>query len=271
MDCQHILQDLSPLLDGELEAGPERQARDHLLGCPGCRACLQELEKNRDLLAALPRLPVPECLRGRVMEEVGRAAPRSRPIPRSRFARVGRVLAAAAVLLVSSLVGLTLLGYNSDEPGPFVAGGTLVDPYTLDSGASVTGEPPLSLPGFRTEHAGPPEALLVGNDGRHTVFSDGLQSVNLFQFPGDRPVRLCRASVARLAGHPVWTSQAGATNLAAWSDGRRSYLAVSAMPLRTIEPLVGRLAPAQPRQAPGLAGYLRRGWNRVLGLVGWGG
>ncbi len=128
--------------------------------------------------------------------------------------------------------------------------------------------PDLPLPGFRTESSVRLPSSLVGRYGHQTVYSDGLESVSLFQFPGNRPVRLRGASTARLAGCPVWTSQAGATNLASWSDGRRSYLAVSALPLQTLEPLVGRLAPSRPSEAPGLAAYLRRGWNRVLSLVG---
>ncbi len=150
MDCQRILQDLSLLLDGELEARTEREARQHLQDCPGCRATLQDLEKNRDLLAGLPRLALPEGLFGRVMDEVGRAGPRPRAWPRSSptsSRRWGwRFLVAAAVLLMLGLGGLTILGYYSDEPGLDVAGSPLVNRHALDSGAPLMGEPPLWMP-----------------------------------------------------------------------------------------------------------------------------
>ncbi len=127
--------------------------------------------------------------------------------------------------------------------------------------------PALPLPGFAIEHSDPLPPSLARMGGHHTVYSDGLESVSLFQFSASVPVRLRGARAARLAGNRVWTSQVGAANMLAWSDGQRSFLAVSALPLETLEPMVGRLAPARPPASPGLAGYLRRGWNRVLGLL----
>ena len=48
MKCRAHEADLSALLDGELPATEERVLRDHLAGCPACRARL-------DLLTSLGR------------------------------------------------------------------------------------------------------------------------------------------------------------------------------------------------------------------------
>ena len=148
MECQRILQDLSLFLDRELAPRRDRELRAHLQRCPGCRATLQELERNRDILAALPRVALPPAIFGRVVAEVSRAAPRTRllvpPLPRRHLGR--RVLAAAAVILVLCLTALTVLGYYSEEPGLDVAGQPLVNRHALDSGAPLMGEPPLWVP-----------------------------------------------------------------------------------------------------------------------------
>ena len=160
MDCQKAAEELSLFLDQEVSPEVERGIRAHLQGCPGCRRHLQELERNRTLLAALPRVPLPEGLLARVVQELQATPPRPRIVaslarPRPR-AVVGRVLALAAALLLLCLTGLTILGYYSEEPGMEVAGQPVVNRHVLDAGAPLMGEPPMwttasYVPGQREE------------------------------------------------------------------------------------------------------------------------
>ena len=61
-DCERMELLISALLDGEAEAGEQREALDHLLACPACRRFYQEasaLQGHLDLLppGALPAAP----------------------------------------------------------------------------------------------------------------------------------------------------------------------------------------------------------------------
>lgn len=146
MDCHQAAEHLSPFLDGELESPREGALQVHLDGCPACRDHLQELERNRALLAALPRMPLPEDLLGRVVQAVESSGPRTRValLPTRRPSWNGRrVLAAAAAVVLFCLGALTLLGYYSEEPGPQVAAQPVVNRHALDTGAPLLGEPPL--------------------------------------------------------------------------------------------------------------------------------
>ena len=126
------------------------------------------------------------------------------------------------------------------------------------------------MPCFREEHSGDLPPRLAGRAGHHTIYSDGLESVSLFQFSGQAPVRLHGASQEAIAGCPTRIHRGAEGNLVSWSDGFRSYLVVSSLPLATVKPVVEQLAPDVTSPTPGVVDYLCRGWNRVLGFFGWG-
>lgn len=147
MDCHQAGELLSLHLDRELDAGPERAVERHLEDCAPCRAHYAELERNRDLLATLPRVRMPDGLFEKVVTELQTAAPRTKvlalPAPRGRFWSGRRVLAAAAAVVLFCLGALTMLGYYSEEPGLQVAARPVVNRHALDSGSPLLGEPPM--------------------------------------------------------------------------------------------------------------------------------
>ncbi len=105
--CPGFEEDLSALLDGELEAARDARVRAHVSGCARCGERLAQLERVEAGLRTLSVHPVSEAVlqrvRGRLAEELprfGRAAPRR---PRRRLRRLalpaGLVAAAAALAL----------------------------------------------------------------------------------------------------------------------------------------------------------------------------
>lgn len=146
MDCPQAGDLLSLYLDRELDSSDGRAVERHLDQCPDCRFHYQELERNRDLLAALPRVRLPEGMFDRVITEIQTAAPRTRVLvvpQRGGFWSGRRVLAAAAAVVLFCVGALTMLGYYSEEPGLQVAARPVVNRHALDSGSPLLGEPPM--------------------------------------------------------------------------------------------------------------------------------
>ncbi len=130
--CARVEEDLSALLDGELEASREALVRAHTQGCARCRARLAALARVDVLLASAPVHETSAALHGRLRARIeaeeqateaeeqavagpaparsdrgarpGRSAP---PAHRSRRARpfVAALLAAAAALALYLAVG----------------------------------------------------------------------------------------------------------------------------------------------------------------------
>ena len=146
MECHHAAERLSLFVDGELGPLGEEEVHFHLGGCESCRCHLKELERNRSLLAHLPRLPLPEELLERVIREAETPVPRfpkdAGLYPPQRRWKARRVLAMAAGLVLLCLAALTLLGYWTDDPGLEVASRPVVNRHALDTGAPLLGEPP---------------------------------------------------------------------------------------------------------------------------------
>lgn len=128
--------------------------------------------------------------------------------------------------------------------------------------------PESALPGFVSENSDGLSRAVAGTAGHHTLYSDGLECVSLFQFSGNRPVELGEPTEEEtIDGHSARRSQGAEGNMLTWTDGERSYLLVTALPCETVEPVVRQLAPPTP-ESPGLMGYMRRGWNRLMRMVG---
>lgn len=50
MNCEELVEQLSALLDGALDAETERRVRDHLGLCDGCTGYLRQFEATLELL-----------------------------------------------------------------------------------------------------------------------------------------------------------------------------------------------------------------------------
>ncbi|HXE72665.1 MAG TPA: anti-sigma factor [Candidatus Nitrosotenuis sp.] len=149
MDCAQIVDSLSAYLDEELAADERQKVRQHLESCPACRGQLDELSRHQELLASLPRMPLPSGLYERVRREIQESALPApvRALPRrAAFPRWSRSLAAAAAVLLLFLGLLVVLGRSQTQPGPAVAPPTLAQRHALEAGSALLGEPPLWSP-----------------------------------------------------------------------------------------------------------------------------
>jgi hypothetical protein len=113
------LQDLAAELALGTVSGAERAAAlDHLAGCPGCRALVDQLARAADTMLLLaPVAEPPPGFESKVLARMGVAAPRAprahRP-PRLRRALVG--VAAVALVAALSAAGAAWLGDDADRP-----------------------------------------------------------------------------------------------------------------------------------------------------------
>lgn len=144
--CLAIEEELSALLDEDLEPGREAELRAHLDDCDRCTRRLEEL-CNVDLaLASLPVSAVPDDLAQRLAARLDRerapaAGGRTAPPPRRRL--VGLALAAAAAVALAIWVSLP-----DDEPGealPSLAGTPTPEPPAAATGLEELPEEDLAL------------------------------------------------------------------------------------------------------------------------------
>jgi negative regulator of sigma E activity len=112
--CLSFGEDLSALLDGELEAGREAELRAHLATCEPCRTHLASLASVNDGLRALVGRPVPANLEAQLFARI--AAERengvAQPVSLARRAPGGRRLGATfgAVALAAAAALALYLG-----------------------------------------------------------------------------------------------------------------------------------------------------------------
>ena len=97
-ECERFEEQLSALLDGELTAEEEAEARAHMAACPDCRAMYEAFAAVGD---AIGGQDVPDTLHDGIMEKVRAAEKAGRT--QHTIVRLRPVLAAAACLVV--LVG----------------------------------------------------------------------------------------------------------------------------------------------------------------------
>jgi anti-sigma factor (TIGR02949 family) len=98
MSCEHVERDLDVYLDRELDPEAAAAMHDHISECQTCRRVVAERQAVSRLVQAAPYYSAPERLRARVMAQS----------TRSGFMRRGLTWAAAAVLIVSAGVGISL-------------------------------------------------------------------------------------------------------------------------------------------------------------------
>lgn len=109
--CHEIEDELSALLDGELDAERAAEVRAHLHGCQLCSGTLEALRDVAQRLAGLPRVAAPPELATLVERAVQREALAMPPEPRRwRVPRVALSLAAVVLLAVAVRWSLVLMG-----------------------------------------------------------------------------------------------------------------------------------------------------------------
>jgi anti-sigma factor RsiW len=68
MKCREVVELMTDYLEGALS--PEDRARfeDHIAGCDGCRAYLEQLRETRKMAGRLASEPVPESLQAELLK-----------------------------------------------------------------------------------------------------------------------------------------------------------------------------------------------------------
>ncbi|HVD02345.1 MAG TPA: zf-HC2 domain-containing protein [Candidatus Dormibacteraeota bacterium] len=63
MRCREVVELMTDYLEGALSAADRARFEEHLAGCPGCTAYLEQLRVSLRVLGALAAVPVPEAQR----------------------------------------------------------------------------------------------------------------------------------------------------------------------------------------------------------------
>ncbi len=124
MNCEQVFEQLSALLDGELNAEERAQLQAHLDGCPRCRALLEELRQTDAAMADLRQPPPADFAQG-VLDRIGQNAARTKQ--KKRFRLAGTCAAAAAVLGLVIGVGLRNLLREQPSGAPSVKAGEFAE------------------------------------------------------------------------------------------------------------------------------------------------
>jgi anti-sigma factor RsiW len=109
MKCSLAGRMLSSYLDRRLSVGGKAALEDHLKRCPSCRAELDQLAADRDVLKAVEPVAAPPGLRTRTMAEI-RAHARVRASAGPAWARVLALAASVLVIAGSAWAGVALGG-----------------------------------------------------------------------------------------------------------------------------------------------------------------
>src|SRR6187402_150214 len=99
---RHVERRLTAYLHGELPHGESRRVGEHLLSCPRCRACYDDVREVVTLAEQLQLVEAPDSLWDEIEREVSaRAARSSEETPAApRAPRVAWWLAAAAAVVL---------------------------------------------------------------------------------------------------------------------------------------------------------------------------
>jgi anti-sigma factor RsiW len=62
MKCRDVVELMTDYLEGALSVADRARFEEHIAGCDGCRAYLEQLRETRKVAGRLSREPVPESL-----------------------------------------------------------------------------------------------------------------------------------------------------------------------------------------------------------------
>lgn len=117
--CEEYAALLDLFVDGELAPGDMKRVGDHLMGCPGCQAYVDDALAIRACFPDAEETVVPEGFADGVMERVREASGRERKIVEMKRRGVRRWLGTAAVLAACcALVVLVRTGPGGDTAAP---------------------------------------------------------------------------------------------------------------------------------------------------------
>lgn len=110
-DCETFENDLSALIDQELDSARRESIESHLAACSACRVLLDELRSQRAQLAAMPRIRAPESLAMFIRHRAERRAlfGEAEAVPRGRFwLWFSRISASAALIMAGAFISWRL-------------------------------------------------------------------------------------------------------------------------------------------------------------------
>ena len=67
MTCREVVELMTDYLEGALPASVRARFEEHIAGCGGCTAYLEQLRTARRLTGALAEVPVPDHLRDELL------------------------------------------------------------------------------------------------------------------------------------------------------------------------------------------------------------
>jgi len=67
MKCRDVVELMTDYLEGALSDADRARFEDHIAGCDGCRAYLEQLRETRKVAGRLASEPVPESLQAEVL------------------------------------------------------------------------------------------------------------------------------------------------------------------------------------------------------------
>ena len=132
--CEEYAALLDLFVDGELAPEDMKRVGDHLTGCPGCQAYVDDALAIRACFPDAEETVVPEGFAGGVMERVREASGRERKIVEMKRRGVRRWLGTAAVLAACcALVVLVRTGPGEGEQAAGPAGEALEETVAYDN------------------------------------------------------------------------------------------------------------------------------------------
>lgn len=67
MKCRDVVELMTDYLEGALSAQDRARFEDHIAGCDGCRAYLEQMRETRKVAGRLASEPVPDALRAELL------------------------------------------------------------------------------------------------------------------------------------------------------------------------------------------------------------
>ena len=68
MTCRQVVELMTEYLEGTLAAGDRARFEEHISGCDGCRAYLEQLRITRRVVGKLADEPIPEPIEAELLE-----------------------------------------------------------------------------------------------------------------------------------------------------------------------------------------------------------